>query len=116
MSSDAFDGLHAYLTKVLPHLTLHLDSWQLNMDTTKLSSKGQVVLPKSVRDEHGWGEGTQFVVESTARGVLLRPKQAFPSTRIDGVFGSLPYRGKTKSLSDFDAGIRREIRRRHGRR
>jgi AbrB family looped-hinge helix DNA binding protein len=75
-----------------------------NMDTTKLSSKGQVVLPKSVRDQHGWGEGTEFVVESTAHGVLLRR-----------VFGSLPYRGKPKSLSDFDAGIRREIRRRHGR-
>src|SRR3984893_2695881 len=85
------------------------------MDTTKLSSKGQEVLPKSVRDQHGWGEGTEFVVESTAHGVLLRPRQAFPATRIDGVFGSLPYRGKPKSLSDFDAGIRREIRRRHGR-
>jgi AbrB family looped-hinge helix DNA binding protein len=85
------------------------------MDTTKLSSKGQVVLPKSVRDQHGWGEGTEFVVESTAHGVLLRPRQAFPATRIDGVFGSLPYRGKPKSLSDFDAGIRREVRRRHGR-
>jgi DNA-binding IclR family transcriptional regulator len=35
---------------------------------------------------------------------------------IDGVFGSLRFRGKPKSLSDFDAGIRREIRGRHGRR
>jgi AbrB family looped-hinge helix DNA binding protein len=86
------------------------------MDTTKLSSKGQVVLPKSVRDQHGWVEGTEFVVESTANGVLLRPKRAFPSTRIERVFGSLPYQGKAKSLSDFDAGIRRETRRRHGRR
>jgi AcrR family transcriptional regulator len=34
----------------------------------------------------------------------------------DSVFGSLPYQRKAKSLSDFDAGIRREIRRRHGRR
>jgi AbrB family looped-hinge helix DNA binding protein len=84
------------------------------MGTTKLSSKGQVVLPKSVRDEHGWVEGTEFVVESTARGVLLRPKQVFPVTHIDGVFGSLPYRGKAKSLSEFDAGIRIEMRRRHG--
>ena len=86
------------------------------MDTTRLSSKGQVVLPKSVRDQHGWVEGTEFVVESTAGGVLLRPKRAFTAARIDDVFGSLPYRGKAKSLSDFDAGIRREIRRRHGRR
>ena len=66
------------------------------MDTTKLSSKGQVVLPKSVRDEHGWGEGTEFIVETTPQGVLLRPKKTFPATRIDGV--------------DFEAGIRREIR------
>jgi AbrB family looped-hinge helix DNA binding protein len=84
------------------------------MDTTKLSSKGQVVLPKSVRDQHGWVEGTEFVVESTANGVLLRPKRTLPSTHIDSVFGSLQYRGKPKSLSDFEAGIRREIRRRHG--
>jgi AbrB family looped-hinge helix DNA binding protein len=80
------------------------------MDTTKLSSKGQVVLPKSVRDEHGWGEGTEFIVETTPQGVLLRPKKTFPATRIDGVFGSLPYQGKAKSLADFEAGIRREIR------
>jgi AbrB family looped-hinge helix DNA binding protein len=86
------------------------------MATTKLSSKGQVVLPKSVRDQHGWVEGTEFVVESTASGVLLRPKQVFPATSLDGVLGSLPYQGKAKSLSEFDAGIRREIRRRHGRR
>jgi AbrB family looped-hinge helix DNA binding protein len=85
------------------------------MDTTKLSSKGQVVLPKSVRDKHGWGEGTEFIVEQTALGVLLRPKNVFPATRIDGVVGSLPYRGKAKSLADFEAGIRREIRHRHGR-
>jgi AbrB family looped-hinge helix DNA binding protein len=85
------------------------------MSTAKLSSKGQIVLPKSVRDEHGWREGTEFVVESTAHGVLLRPKQAFAATRMDSVFGSLPYRGKAKSSSDFDAGIRREIRRKNSR-
>ena len=115
MSADCFRCSTCALTNVLPRLTLNLVHGIRNMDTTKLSSKGQVVLPKSVRDQHGWGEGTEFVVESTAHGVLLRPRQAFPATRIDGVFGSLPYRGKPKSLSDFDAGIRREIRRRHGR-
>jgi hypothetical protein len=76
---------------------------------------GHRIVELSQRDQHGRGEGTVFVVESTAHGVLLRPRQAFPATRIEGVFGSLPYRGKPKSLSDFDAGIRREIRRRYGR-
>ena len=33
------------------------------METTKLSSKGQVVLPKSVRDAHKWQPGAEFAVE-----------------------------------------------------
>jgi AbrB family looped-hinge helix DNA binding protein len=85
------------------------------MATTKLSSKGQVVLPKSVREEHGWSEGTEFVIESTPLGILLRPKQEFAATQMDRVFGSLRHRGKAKSLAEFDAGIRREMRRKHGR-
>jgi AbrB family looped-hinge helix DNA binding protein len=40
---------------------------------TKMSSKGQVVIPKSVRDRHGWGDGTPFDVVDTPQGVLLRP-------------------------------------------
>jgi len=62
-----FDAPHTPLTNVLQRLTLNLVSRLRNMDTTKLSSKGQVVLPKSVRDQHGWGEGTEFVVESPRR-------------------------------------------------
>ena len=43
------------------------------MEKTRLSSKGQLVLPKALRDARNWGEGTEFVVESVADGVLLRP-------------------------------------------
>jgi AbrB family looped-hinge helix DNA binding protein len=39
---------------------------------TKMSSKGQIVIPKSVRDRHGWGDGTPFDVVDTPQGVLLR--------------------------------------------
>ena len=51
-----------------------LPSYLIAMDTTKLSAKGQIVLPKRVRDAHGWAPGVEFVVEDTAAGVLLRPK------------------------------------------
>ncbi|PZN73131.1 MAG: hypothetical protein DM484_23225 [Candidatus Methylumidiphilus alinenensis] len=29
------------------------------METTRLSSKGQVILPKSVRDAHHWSPGSE---------------------------------------------------------
>lgn len=87
----------------------------LDMETTKLSSKGQVVLPKSVRDAHGWGPGTEFVIESTPDGVRLRAKAPFARTQLDQVFGSVRHAGPAKSLDDMDAGIRSAVARRHRR-
>lgn len=85
------------------------------METTKLSSKGQVVLPKSVRDTRGWREGTEFVVESTTDGVVLRTKKPFPPTSIAKVAGILQYKGRSKSLETFDSGIQAAVARRYWR-
>jgi len=90
-------------------------SYHADMETTKLSSKGQVVLPKSVREAHGWGPGTEFVVESTADGVQLRPKAPFRRTHLKDVFGSVPYAGPAKSLEEMHEGIRAAVTRRHRR-
>ena len=41
--------------------------------TTRLSSKGQVVIPQTVREKHGLEPGEDFVVLANERGdVLLR--------------------------------------------
>jgi AbrB family looped-hinge helix DNA binding protein len=85
------------------------------METTKLSSKGQVVLPKSVRDAHGWAPGTEFEIESTADGVRLRVKAPFPRTELAQVFGSLAYAGPTRTLEEMDEGIRAAVSRRYRR-
>ena len=85
------------------------------MQTTKLSSKGQIVLPKSVRDAHGWAPGTEFEVESTADGVRLRAKAPFPRTELGQVFGSLSYSGPTRTLEEMDQGIRTAVARRYRR-
>ncbi len=83
--------------------------------TTTLSTRGRVTLPKSVRDALGWDAGTQFVVERTSEGVLLKPVAGFPETNPEKVFGCLPFDGAPKSLAEMEAGVMTEGRRRRPR-
>lgn len=83
--------------------------------TTTVSTKGQVILPKDVRERRRWGSGTRLVVEETAEGVLLRPAPAFPPTTLDSVFGMLQTSGPAKTLEEMDAAVLAEASRQHGR-
>jgi AbrB family looped-hinge helix DNA binding protein len=84
--------------------------------TTTVSTKGQVILPKAIREQRHWPAGTELVVEDTPEGVLLKAKPAFAPTRPKDVFGSLPFKGSAKTLADMEAGIAAdEAKRRHAR-
>lgn len=77
---------------------------------TRLSSKGQGVLPQPMRDAHHWVTGTEFVIEELGAGVLLRPvsaRHAVPS-RLAEVIGCTGYHGPAKTLADMDAAILKE--------
>lgn len=80
---------------------------------TTVSTKGQVIPPKAIRQRRAWEAGTRLVVEETPEGVLLRPAPSFPETRPDEVFGSLTYKGEPKSIKDMDAAVLAEAERRH---
>lgn len=82
------------------------------MEITRLSSKGQIVLPSATRANRKWPAGTEFEVVETAEGVLLRPLGPFAPTRIDEVFGMARFRGRKRSLADMDAAVRAEAARR----
>lgn len=84
-------------------------------DRTRVSSKGQVVLPKSVREAKRWTAGTELVVEATGDGVLLRPARPFAPTRLDDVASSVAWRGRPKTLADFERAIARGARKSVGR-
>ncbi len=85
------------------------------METTRLSSKGQVILPKSVRSARNWQPGTEFAVEELQDSVLLRPVRPFKTTTFDEVFGCLKYGGRAKTLSQMEKAIAKGVRARHGR-
>lgn len=83
--------------------------------TTVVSTKGQVILPKAVREERHWGPGTRLVVESTPEGVLLKPAPVFPPTRPEDVFGCLRHDGPPITLEEMEEAIQAELRRRYDR-
>jgi AbrB family looped-hinge helix DNA binding protein len=83
--------------------------------TTTLSTKGQVILPKSIRQRRRWDVGTRLIIEETPEGVLLRAAPIFKPTRSDDVFGSLKVAGPPKTLEEMDEGVAAEAKRRYAR-
>ncbi|MEO7851361.1 MAG: AbrB/MazE/SpoVT family DNA-binding domain-containing protein [Rubrivivax sp.] len=82
------------------------------MRTTVLSSKGQVIIPKTLRVERRWGPGTRLEVHDTPEGVLLRP--ADPTAKVGLASGlaairrRLGYSGPALSVTEMDAAVLRE--------
>ena len=75
------------------------------METTKLSSKGQIILPKHIRTAHKWRPGVQFLVVDTPDGILLRPLKPFKPTRLKDVIGCTGYTGPAKTIEEMDGAI-----------
>ncbi len=75
------------------------------METTHLSSKGQIIIPQSIRKAHKWQPGLEFNVIDTEQGVLLTPRLPFKSTSVEEVLGCVKYTGAKKSLKDMEEGI-----------
>ena len=82
------------------------------METTRLSSKGQVIIPKGFRTSHHWLTGLELQVIETGDGVLLKPRAPFPETTIDQVAGMLKREGqKTFTDAEIKEGLKKSIRR-----
>lgn len=82
------------------------------METATLSSKGQIVIPKPIRDAHRWKPGIRLVVEDSADGILIRPVHSFPETELAQGLGCTGYKGPTiaieKMNSEIDQAFRKE--------
>jgi AbrB family looped-hinge helix DNA binding protein len=82
---------------------------------TRLSTRGQLIIPKALRDRHGWAPGTELVVEDRVDGVFVRLANPLPPTELEDLVGSTGYRGPARSLDDMEAAPARGARRQHRR-
>jgi AbrB family looped-hinge helix DNA binding protein len=82
--------------------------------TTRISTRGQVVLPKAVREAQGFRAGDTLVVESTANGVTLRRAEERVHTRYEDVAGCLGPAKRKASIEEISSVSAEYVRKRWG--
>ncbi|MGQ0510518.1 MAG: AbrB/MazE/SpoVT family DNA-binding domain-containing protein [Betaproteobacteria bacterium] len=76
------------------------------MDHTRVSSKGQMIIPKRVREALGLKQGTELSVELLpGGGFTARTKAADPAAEVRNIAGMLAHRGKPLSAAREKAAI-----------
>ena len=80
------------------------------MDTTKLSSKGQVIIPKALRNLHHWETGLELVVTDTGDGILLRPRIPFAATELKDVAAALKARVQSNTDEQIEVALTKHAR------
>jgi AbrB family looped-hinge helix DNA binding protein len=81
--------------------------------TSTISAKGQITVPKAVRDELGLRPGTRVEFELTAQGALLRKGHPGGVRAVDRVLGILKREAPTDVLIDDMRGpVPASVRRR----
>ena len=79
------------------------------MDTVILSSKGQFVLPKVIRDRHHWDSGTEFMIIDRGSEVVLKPIKPFEETSFESPDAPRIFTGNALTLEEMDLAIACEV-------
>lgn len=80
------------------------------MARTAISTKGQLIIPKRIRDRRGWTPGTPIEVEERDAVVVLRPVADLPETTLDDLLGCAGYSGPARTMKEMEAAIARGAR------
>ncbi len=77
---------------------------------SRLSTKGQLIIPKEIRDRNGWRPGTELEIEDHDGWLVVRLHQTGKATTLDDLFGCSGYVGPRRSLEEMEAAIARGAR------
>ena len=75
-----------------------------NLATTRMSSKGQVVIPEEIRDRLGFKAGTQFVVVGNRDSVILKAISAPSVEEFNDLIGQARQQARRAGLKKSDVG------------
>jgi len=80
-----------------------------SLATTRMSSKGQVVIPEEIRDRLGLKAGTQFVVVGNRDAVILKAISAPSAKEFNDLMGQARKQARRVGLkkSDVEAAVAR---------
>jgi AbrB family looped-hinge helix DNA binding protein len=73
----------------------------MSITTLTLSSKGQVVIPKEIRDQLHWEAGHELTIETTEYGVLLKSRPKEKKIRLEDLRGFLKYEGRPIPIEEL---------------
>ena len=76
----------------------------------RVSSKGQLVLPKEIRESRGLGPGSEVDIEEVPGGVLLKLVRGPTRVSPEDLLGCTGYRGRKKTQKDMEEAIREGAR------
>ena len=68
------------------------------LSTTRMSSKGQIVIPEELRKAFGWDPGTSFIVVGHANAIMLQPVKAPDMTQFDELIAESRRQAKAAGL------------------
>ncbi len=78
----------------------------MQTQAAKLSSKGNIAIPKEIIARQRWKTGQKLELIDTEEGILLKAVPAFKSTKLDDVASMLWRSGKIVSLKEMEEAIR----------
>jgi AbrB family looped-hinge helix DNA binding protein len=84
---------------------------QAALAKTTLSTKGQIVVPKAIRDQKRWQAGTRLVLKDTPEGILITPEQAEKIYTVDDIIGILKYVGPPVTIEQMNEAVFEEAKR-----
>lgn len=72
---------------------------------TRLSTKGQLILPKAMRERHGWLPGDELILDELGDSIVIRLARPGPEVDFEDLVGCAGYRGPARSLEEMEEAI-----------